>query len=295
MVKKNRKIRKSSLKVILFSLCILIPVIFISFAAVKSYMAGHVSEEPSPKSSVDKEVESKEPTQSADTEAKEEEPEVIEEEEEVIEQVTELPEGKIVYLTFDDGPSQYTETLLAILKEHGVSATFFMQGVNLQKEILQGSVKKAVEEGHYIGAHSMTHDFNKLYKQNQFVPEMLETLQLIADITGTNPKLTRPPYGSAPGLNSKQSREPIVQSDIKVWDWTIDSKDWALSGQPGQIVQNIKNETTRDTEVVLMHEKQQTIDALPDIIRFYKEQGYSFVAYHPAHHFSINFQYDDRL
>lgn len=287
MVKKNRKIRKSSLKVILFSLCILIPVIFISFAAVKSYMAGHVSEEPSPKSSVNKEVESKEPTQSADTEAKEEE--------EVIEQVPELPEGKIVYLTFDDGPSQYTKKLLAILKEHGVSATFFMQGVNLQKESLQESVKKAVEDGHYIGAHSMTHDFNKLYKQNQFVPEMKETLQLIADITGTDPNLTRPPYGSAPGLNSEQSREPIVQSDIKVWDWTIDSKDWALSGQPEQIVQNIKNETSRDTEVVLMHEKQQTIDALPDIIRFYKEKGYSFVAYHPAHHFSINFQYDDRL
>lgn len=294
MVNKKRKIRKSSLKVVLLSLCILIPIIFISFSAVKSYMAGHVSEEPSPKNALEKEDQSKESSQSNKTEAKEEEPEVIEEEE-VIEQVPALPEGKIVYLTFDDGPSQYTETLLSILKEHDVSATFFMQGVNLQKDHLQEHVKRAVEEGHYIGAHSMTHDFNKLYKQNQFVPEMLETLQLIADITGTDPKLTRPPYGSAPGLNSEKSREPIVESDIKVWDWTIDSKDWALSGQPGQIVQNVKNETSRDTEVVLMHEKQQTIDALPDIIRFYKEQGYSFVAYHPAHHFSINFQYDDRL
>lgn len=208
---------------------------------------------------------------------------------------SDLSEGKVVYLTFDDGPSQLTNQLLDVLKEHNVQATFFMQGVNLQKENLQQSVQRTVNEGHYIGAHSITHDFQKLYEEQQFVFEMQKTLSLIQKITGHVSNFVRAPYGSAPGLNSATIRNQMVALDMKLWDWTIDSQDWAFPENPTRILENIKAETKLDTEVVLLHEKQQTLAILPEIIAYYKSLGYSFAAYHEDNHFSLNFQNDSRL
>ncbi|WP_265939710.1 polysaccharide deacetylase family protein [Bacillus thuringiensis] len=205
------------------------------------------------------------------------------------------PVGKVVYLTFDDGPSELTGKFLDVLKEQHVSSTFFMQGSNLQNTGFQENVKRAVKEGHYIGAHSMTHNSDKLYKKGQFVTEMKETLALIHNITGTTPKLVRPPYGSAPGLKGQDIRNKIIEAGIKVWDWTIDSNDWKLKGNPQQIIENVKRTTTENVEVVLMHEKLQTLQALPEIIKFYKEKGYEFGVYNEADHFQLNFQKDQRL
>lgn len=207
----------------------------------------------------------------------------------------EKPEGKVVYLTFDDGPSELTGQFLDVLSEQDVLATFFMQGSNLKKKRLQENVKRAANEGHYIGGHSMTHDYKKLYNNQQFVPEMKETLALIAEITSTNPHLVRPPYGSAPGLKNEQIRHQLAEAGIKVWDWTIDSCDWKLRGNPSQILENIKRGTTTDREIVLMHEKPQTLAALPGIIQFYKENGFEFAVYDDSHHFVLNFQNDVEL
>lgn len=206
--------------------------------------------------------------------------------------VEEKSEGKVVYLTFDDGPSELTSQFLDVLSETDVLATFFMQGSNLRKEHLQESVKRAVKEGHYVGGHSMTHNFKTLYNDRQFVPEMKETLDLIREITGTTPRLVRPPYGSAPGLKNEKIRHQLAEAGIKVWDWTIDSNDWKLRGNPSQIIENIKRGTTTDREIVLMHEKPQSLAALPEIIQFYREQGFEFAVYDDAHHFVLNFQND---
>ncbi|PIC86987.1 peptidoglycan-N-acetylglucosamine deacetylase [Sporosarcina sp. P20a] len=202
---------------------------------------------------------------------------------------------KVVYLTFDDGPSKWTEQFLDVLDAHDAKATFFMQGSNLKKEHLQESVKRATQEGHYIGGHSMTHNYQALYTNHQFVPEMIETLDLIHKITGTTPRLVRPPYGSAPGLNGGQIRKQLAEAHIKIWDWTIDSHDWELPGNPSQIVQNIKRDTISDKEIVLMHEKSQTLEALPEVLNFFKDQGYVFGVYNDASHFVMNFQNDAAL
>ncbi len=206
--------------------------------------------------------------------------------------VEEKSEGKVVYLTFDDGPSELTGQFLDVLSELDVLATFFMQGSNLKKEHLQENVRRAVKEGHYVGGHSMTHNFKTLYSDRQFVPEMKETLALIHEITGTIPRLVRPPYGSTPGLKNEKIRHQLAEAGIKVWDWTIDSNDWKLRGNPSQIIENIKRGTTTDREIVLMHEKPQTLAALPEIIQFYREQGFEFAVYNDAHHFVLNFQND---
>src|SRR5690554_3627506 len=108
--------------------------------------------------------------------------------------------SKTVYLTFDDGPSKWTHEILDVLHAYDIQATFFMIGSNLEKPELHNGVQRASEEGHYVGAHSMTHDYDVLYKQRSFVPEMEQTIRMIAEITGISPNLVRAPYGSLPGL-----------------------------------------------------------------------------------------------
>lgn len=224
-----------------------------------------------------------------------EQSEVLKEEPEIENKLSISSVGKVVYLTFDDGPSQLTGQFLDVLKEHDVKATFFMQGANLQNKNLQDNVRRATSEGHYVGAHSMTHNSKQLYTDGKFVQEMHETIAIIHDITGEKPTLVRAPYGSVPGLDNEQLRNQIVEANIKVWDWTIDSLDWKLKNNPYQIVENIKNGTSRDIEVVLMHEVSQTLQVLSNIISFYKEKGYKFGVYNDFLHFPLNFHNDKRL
>ncbi|SDY72122.1 Polysaccharide deacetylase [Bacillus sp. 166amftsu] len=123
-------------------------------------------------------------------------------------------ERKVVYLTFDDGPGKYTAELLNILKQNDAKATFFLIGKNVKQ--FPELVKREKEEGHYVGMHSMTHNFKKLYTDGEYVNEMKEDQNLIANVIGESPKLTRPPYGSMPGLN-EALRNKVVEANFKVW------------------------------------------------------------------------------
>ena len=71
----------------------------------------------------------------------------------------------------------------------------------------------------------MTHNYKKLYTEGHYVDEMKEDQGLIAGVLGKSPVLTRPSYGSMPGLN-EALRNKVVENGLKVWDWTIDSLDW---------------------------------------------------------------------
>lgn len=205
---------------------------------------------------------------------------------------------KVAYLTFDDGPGKYTAELLDILKKHNLKATFFVVGDKVRK--FPDLVKREDTEGHYVGMHSMTHDYKKLYTNGEYVNEMKENQGLIANIIGKSPKLTRPPYGSQPGLNA-DLRNKVVEEGFKVWDWTIDTLDWKYHKMPvdaaaAQITQNVLNGATEPQEVILMHDiHPQSVTAVPAIIKGLKEKGYEFEAYHEENHFSVNFWQDKRM
>jgi peptidoglycan/xylan/chitin deacetylase (PgdA/CDA1 family) len=201
---------------------------------------------------------------------------------------------KVAYLTFDDGPSKLLPQFLEVLKKHDAKGTFFFVGGNLGRKDLVPYVKQAADEGHYVGSHSMTHKFGKLYTQGEFVDEMKEGLKMINDITGENPKLVRPPYGSMPGL-SEELRNKTAEAGIKVWDWTIDSYDWKMKGNPQGIVNEVMKGAKDPVEVILLHEHQQSLDALEPIIIQLKEQGYELEAYDEKAHFPVNFWKDERL
>ncbi|WP_435925553.1 polysaccharide deacetylase family protein [Paenibacillus sp. DYY-L-2] len=202
---------------------------------------------------------------------------------------------KVIYLTFDDGPGKYTDKIVEILNEKKIHATFFMIGNQLSDH--EKSVKAAAEAGNYIGLHSMTHNKKTLYKSGgsaKFIKEFKQEQAIVEKITGTKPWLIRAPYGSKPEID-KQFRTEIADADFKMWDWTVDSKDWSYPGEPERIIREVKRQVHRDTEVILMHEKSQTVQALPEIIEYLQKKGYAFAVYKPEQHISVNFAKDTRL
>ncbi|MNO24305.1 Peptidoglycan-N-acetylglucosamine deacetylase [compost metagenome] len=202
---------------------------------------------------------------------------------------------KVIYLTFDDGPSKYTEPLLDILERYQIHGTFFMIGNQLSSH--KEAVNQTLEAGHYIGLHSMTHNKKKLYDGNgsaHFVEEFTKEQQLFEKLTGTTPKLIRAPYGSKPEIGEK-FRGDIAKAGFKMWDWTVDSKDWKYPDSPSSILKEVKRQTHRNTEVILLHEKAQTIKVLPQIIEYLQSKGYAFAVYKPDQHVTVNFGNDPRL
>lgn len=205
---------------------------------------------------------------------------------------------KVAYLTFDDGPGKYTAELLDMLKKEDAKATFFLIGANVKA--FPDLVKREDAEGHYVGMHSMTHNYKKLYTEGLYADEMKEDQGLIAGVIGKSPVLTRPCYGSMPGLN-EALRNKVVENGLKVWDWTIDSLDWRYNKMPvdaasAQIAQNVLAGATNPTEVILMHDiHPQSVKAVPAIIKGLKERGYELESYQEDEHFPLNFWHDKRI
>jgi len=193
---------------------------------------------------------------------------------------------RIAYLTFDDGPSNYLGAILDILAEYNVQATFFVIGVNLANPGTHDNMRRAVAEGHYIGAHSMTHDYSRIFEQGYGVQEMLETIDLIEEITGKRPILTRFPFGTVPGMSDTLAAQ-VQEAGLRVWDWTVDSLDWQ-GGTRESILYRTKAQIFREREVILLHELAITVDILPELIEFLLEQGYIIKAYDENSHFPVN-------
>ena len=199
---------------------------------------------------------------------------------------------KIAYLTNDDGPSPYSAKLIQVLNQNKVPATHFLIGSNVKA--YPKYVKQFYNRGDYVGMHTMSHNYNKLYKQGQIVKELKQEQQLIKGITGKSPRLFRSPYGSKPGL-TKPLRDQVVKAGLRTWDWTIDSNDWRYQKNPARIVAEVKKQLKRPVEVILIHDKKGTIEALPQIIKTIKDAGYEFGVYEESKHFMVNFNKDNRI
>ncbi len=211
------------------------------------------------------------------------------------------PTGKpIVYLTFDDGPNRYTSEHLRILKEYKVKGTFFFVGNQISS--YKSVTKQAFSEDHYIGLHSMTHDREKVYGTPQaFLEEMNKINGLIKNLTGHTSALVRAPYGSKPYVIPSM-RELLKDQGYKLWDWDVDTQDWQIKeANFQQILANVKAgvekaRLAKDQHiVVLLHDRVQTTKALPGIITWLQNQGYSIQPYNPSLHVTQNFWHDKKL
>ncbi|MCL2559685.1 MAG: polysaccharide deacetylase family protein [Turicibacter sp.] len=196
---------------------------------------------------------------------------------------------KIAYLTFDDGPSIYTEELLDVLNEYGISGIFFVLGAQFDyipnaDEILN----RMVDEGHHIALHTMTHDKNTLYwSQNasaNFVAEMLELRDEVATRTGQVTNLCRAPYGKKGHFNATHYRA-VEDAGLHCIDWHVDSKDWAKKNADeiySEVVCELKRFEDADEIVLLFHEYERTVEALPRVIEHLLDLGYTFKPYAPG-------------
>ena len=197
--------------------------------------------------------------------------------------VTERGKNGIIYLTFDDGPkSGTTNVILDILKEEGVKATFFV--TNGGPDDL---IKRMHDEGHTVALHTATHDYASVYSSvDNYFNDLYSVQNRVKRITGVESKIIRFPGGSSNTISRRYSSgimttltSEVLKRGFKYYDWNLSSGDASSGNITSDYVKNnvINNLKKNKVNMVLLHDiKGATRDAIRDIIRYGKDNGYSF-------------------
>lgn len=190
---------------------------------------------------------------------------------------------KVVYLTFDDGPSAYTQQVLDILDQYNAKATFFVVKVDNENTKFY---KKIVDAGHTIGIHTATHDYNKIYASlENYITDFHDAYSWVEKQTGVKCSLFRFPGGSKNSYNQNVGPSLIQEMKargFKYYDWNVSSGDGSSKATESSIISWVtKGVKNTSHPVVLMHDSQgheETIKALPTIMKTLADEGYEFQA-----------------
>lgn len=188
----------------------------------------------------------------------------------------------VIYLTFDDGPStKNTARLLDILKEENVKATFFLT----DKTNTDYLIKRMYDEGHTIGLHTASHNYKYIYSSTtNFIKDIEKIQEKVARITGEKSSIIRFPGGSSntvssfnPGIMCTLSNM-VIEKGYHYFDWNVSSGDAGGSRSKKNTYRNVTNNLSKNrANVVLMHDiYDSTVDAVKDIIKYGKDNGYTF-------------------
>lgn len=196
--------------------------------------------------------------------------------------------GKVVCLTFDDGPSANTDEILRILDRYGVKATFFVVGKTGEES--QRRMRDIVAAGHTLGIHSWSHDYRTIYASVEaYLEDFYRLYQWIHEVTGVYPQVFRFPGGSINGYNRGIYQEIIAEMTRRgfvYFDWNASAQDaTARPRAAGDIAADCLRGVGKDLVVVLSHDsaaRATTVDALPRIIEGYQAEGYTFMALTPG-------------
>ncbi|WP_162463301.1 polysaccharide deacetylase family protein [Paenibacillus psychroresistens] len=189
------------------------------------------------------------------------------------------PTQPTVYLTFDDGPSIQTPKVLEILKKDKIKATFFMVGKMAEEH--PELVKQVFIAGHTIGNHTYNHVYKQLYNRNllEFWRQIQQTEKILYSICGIKPELVRAPGGTYTHFDAFYYYD-MDEAGYTMMDWNMDSSDSSRANVPAdEIVAKIKGSTLNHEVILLMHDGTghgQTVQALPEIIAYFKKLGYAF-------------------
>lgn len=193
--------------------------------------------------------------------------------------------NKVVYLTFDDGPSERTPELLEVLECYGVKATFFVVGG--ESETARQWMRDIVEAGHAIGVHSYTHSYSSIYESVEaYLDDFAQEYHLIQDATGVAPQIFRFPGGSINAYNGHIYQEIISEMTRRgfvYFDWNRQTGDAVRNSVPVQtLVENALDRASSMRRVFLLaHDSARftnVVAALPKIIEGYREEGFAFAA-----------------
>jgi cellulose synthase/poly-beta-1,6-N-acetylglucosamine synthase-like glycosyltransferase/spore germination protein YaaH/peptidoglycan/xylan/chitin deacetylase (PgdA/CDA1 family) len=192
--------------------------------------------------------------------------------------------GHKLILTFDDGPSdEYTPQILDILEKEKVPATFFIVGLAAESNI--PILQRINRDGFEIGNHTFTHHNIAKMSLARADIEMKATRLLIESITGRSTILFRAPYNADSEPHTYEELEPIARSKDENYltiAESIDPNDWVKHVTADSIVARIINQVeTRNASIILLHDaggdtRQATVDALPRVIKYFKDKGYKF-------------------
>lgn len=188
----------------------------------------------------------------------------------------------VIYLTFDDGPStKNTARLLDILKEENVKATFFLT----DKTNTDYLIKRMYDEGHTIGLHTASHNYKYIYSSTtNFIKDIEKIQEKVARITGEKSSIIRFPGGSSntvssfnPGIMCTLSNM-VIEKGYHYFDWNVSSGDAGSGRSKKNTYRNVTNNLSKNrANVVLMHDiYDSTVDAVKDIIKYGKDNGYTF-------------------
>lgn len=197
---------------------------------------------------------------------------------------------KVVYLTFDDGPSQMTSKILDVLEKNDVRATFFVMGSSLERSGQAGKqiLKRSYEYGNAIANHSYSHDYNELYPNKTldleaFKADFEKSEQLLKNALGESfeTKVWRCPGGHMSWNGMDKLQEYLDENDISSIDWNALTGDAEGKAKTSDDLYNeaVKTSQGKEMVVLLMHDassKENTVNALQRIIDYYKDNGYEF-------------------
>lgn len=192
---------------------------------------------------------------------------------------------KVVYLTFDDGPSKYTPEILEILDKYDAKATFFITGMNSS---YRKYIEIANEKGHTIGLHTYSHKYNKVYSSTDaYFNDLNKIGQLAKEYIGYVPKYIRFPGGSSNTVSKKYSKgimtkltKMVEKQGYKYYDWNAENGD-GFSKMSKQEMIKRGTSSKANQIMILMHDanaKKDTVETLPTIIEHYQKKGYVFKA-----------------
>lgn len=195
------------------------------------------------------------------------------------------PNGnKVVYLTFDDGPSSNTAKILKVLDQYNAKATFFVTG-NGQK--YNSLIKEAHNKGHTIGLHTYTHNYSKVYASiNAYFNDLDKIGQMVKQQIGFVPKYIRFPGGGSNTVSRKYCKgimtsltKEVQNRGYQYYDWNASTGDAARNNVAVHSLVKQGTASKANNIMILAHDtqaKSTTVEALPQIIDHYQSLGYVF-------------------
>lgn len=192
-----------------------------------------------------------------------------------------VPEGKVIYLTFDDGPGRYTDQVLEILDKYDIKATFFT--------CINGwpaKVTEIHEKGHTVAIHCKSHNYNVIYASEEAYFDDLFTMQdLVYECTGVRQTLVRFPGGSSnasskfnPGIMTRLT-EKLKKMGFQYIDWNASSEDSFLTDKQAMFDEMIPSILKTNCAVVLLHSEtnEHSVNMLEEFILWGFENGYRYL------------------
>lgn len=194
----------------------------------------------------------------------------------------ELPE-KVVFLTFDDGPSRNTVKILDTLKQYNVPATFFLIGENLTESGTE-IAKRALEEGHMLGMHTETHQYDKIYRSvDSFLADYDKLASRFVEEFGECPAVYRFPGGSYSAYINPIKAElkgEMERRGFLCYDWNVSGEDSVGTPTAASIKKNIFDTIEgQEQPIILLHDSpcsNLTAEVLPEILEKLIAEGYEF-------------------